>query len=345
MLRSEGLQMSFDKLRSGLLLAVLIGVLGFCVKKITGSPMADPLLVSIILGIICRSLMRDNNNIKPGIAFAPTIFIPAGIVFYAMYNLNFAKFANVEKSMIVLLIVVLLVYFVVILLYGRRLGLRKQIIYLIATGSAICGASAIAMTSPAVEAEPDDTSISLLTVAIASFAGFSIILPFLGTLFDITGRTYGLLAGSVLQFTGLVKAAAGNIPYLKTTIPTHELISLSISVKAVRYLGLLPAIPLFASFIKGKLYVPRILWVFLLAGLVGTWMYVNNETYYETILSQYIKPVHDISWSIAMAAIGLNADVKGLLSKNGTKALRTAFTGFFAATIAFFMGLYVIRFF
>ena len=45
---------------------------------------------------------------------------------------------------------------------------------------------------------------------------------------------------------------------------------------------------------------------------------------------------------MAMAAIGLNADIKKLLSNNGTKALIMAFGGFFAAIAAFFIGLSIM---
>ncbi|GBE18348.1 hypothetical protein BMS3Abin16_00946 [archaeon BMS3Abin16] len=326
----------------GLLLAVLIGIVGYGVKVVTKSPMADPLLIAMMLGIIVRTAIGDRGKLKPGFTLAPTIFIPLGIVFYAANNLNFLKFAEVETDMIVLLIIIMLVYFAVILLLGKLLRQRKQITYLTATGSAICGASAIAITSPAVEAEPDDISISLLSVALAAFVGLFIIFPFLATLFDITGESYGLLSGSVLQFTGFVKVAVENIPYLRTGLSEKELVSLALSVKAVRYLGLLIAIPLFASLIKKRLYIPWVLWAFLISGLIGTGIYAADEIFYNNVLLFFIEPIYSLSWSIALAAIGLNANVKELLSNEGTKALIMAFAGFFAATITFFIGLYII---
>jgi uncharacterized integral membrane protein (TIGR00698 family) len=329
--------------RQGLLLAILIGAAGYGIKTATKAPIADPLLVAMIIGITVRTTMGSRVELKPGVALAPAMFIPIGIVFYAANNLNFVRFAEVETGMIALLIVIMLVYFGAILLLGRVLKQRKQITYLTATGSAICGASAIAITSPAVEAEPDDISISLLSVALAAFVGLFIILPFLATLSEITGEIYSLLSGSVLQFTGFVKVAASNIPHLRTEMQEKELASLALSVKAVRYLGLLIAIPLFASLVRGGIYIPWVLWVFLGAGLVGTWAYSTHTTFYTNAVVPIIRPIYDLSWSIAMAAIGLNADVKELLSNNGAKALVMAFAGFSVATATFFIGLYVIQ--
>lgn len=326
----------------GLLLAVIIGLIGYGLSILTKAPLADPLLIAMVIGILYRTAMGGSENLKLGFTLAPTVFIPAGIVFYAANNLNFVKIAKVKPSFIALLILIMLVYFAVILLLGRALGQRKQITYLTATGSAICGASAIAITAPAVEAEPDDISISLLSVALAAIVGLFVVLPFLGTLFDITGEVYCILAGSVLQFTGFVKAASGSIPYLPVEMPEKELTSLAVSVKAVRYLGLLAAIPLFASLVKRRIYIPWFLWAFLGAGILGSWIYATNEVFYNNSMIPLIKPIYNILWAIAMAAVGLNADARELLSNNGSKALVMAFAGFFAAVATFFIGLYII---
>jgi uncharacterized integral membrane protein (TIGR00698 family) len=342
-----GTQRPSREVWTGLLLSVLIGTLGYGIKLFTKSPIADPLLVSMVLGIISASILGEHDNkLKGGFTLAPAIFIPVGIIFYGAHNLNFVKIAELEKNMIFLLIGVMIVYFTVILFLGRILGQRKQITYLTATGSAICGASAIAVTSPAVDAEPDDVSVSLLSVALAALVGFSIIIPFISSLLNITCRSHCLMSGSVLQFTGLVKISTSLTPFLlKKDLNSPDMISLALSVKAVRYLGLLIAIPLFASLIKRKFYIPWFLWAFLAAGLIGTWIYVSNNGFYKSTLIPYIRPIHYVSWSIAMAAIGLNADFKELLSNNGTKAILMAFAGFMAATLTFLIGFKFFTYF
>lgn len=341
--RLSGLTSNYPvkKIRAGLLLAVLLGSAAYVVKHAIKSPIADPLLIAILLGIIVRSILGEQEKIQPGISFAPAVFIPVGIIFYGAHNLNFAKLMEVESVMIYILIAVMIVYFTVIIVLGKILGQKKEITYLTASGSAICGASAIAVTSPAVDADPDDISISLLSVTVAAFVGFFIIIPFLSALFNLSCNTHCMLSGSILQFTGLVKIANNYVPYLKSDMTDMDLTSLALSLKAVRYLGLLIVIPLFASLVRKKLYVPWFLWAFLLTGLLGTWIYVTKNAFYTSTVIPLIKPVHDISWSIAMAAIGLNADIKGLLSNNGSKALIMAFTGFLAALLTFYISLYI----
>ncbi|MBU1783863.1 MAG: YeiH family protein [Candidatus Omnitrophica bacterium] len=342
--RQRGQTLNLLKERwQGIAVAVLVGLLGYGLKVMTKSPIADPLLAAMIIGVIAGTGIGKESKLRRGFVIAPVIFIPIGVIFYAAKNLNFTKFARVETSMVVLLIIIMVVYFAVILLMGKFLRQRKQITYLTATGSAICGASAIAIVSPAVDAEPDDVSISLLAVALTAGVGLFMFFPFLAILFDMTNRDYGLLSGSVLQFTGFVKAAVGTMPFLKIEIPAKELASLALSVKAVRYIGLLIAIPLFSSLVKKKFYIPWFLWAFLGAGLLGSWISATNEILYTKALVPFIRPIYNISWSIAMAAIGLNVDVKRLSSNNGIKALIMAFAGFLAAIAVFFIGVHVIQ--
>jgi uncharacterized integral membrane protein (TIGR00698 family) len=329
----------------GLLLAILIGAASYGIRILSNEPLLNPLLVAMVIGIIIRTAMVDSDKIKRGLTLAPAIFIPFGIVFYAAKNLNFVKIVKVEIRIIALLVFIVVVYYSVLLLLGKLLGQRKQITYLTATGSGICGASAITIIAPAVDAEPDDISISLVSVAVAAFFALFLLFPFLATLFGLTGEIYSLLSGAVLQFTGFVEVAVRDLPYLKTELPDEELMSLALSVKSVRYLGLLIAIPLFSSLVRRRIYLPWILWAFLGAGLLGTWIYSSNEYFYTNTLIPLIKPIYEFSWSVAMAAVGINADIKKLLSNAGTKAMVMTLVGCFAATITFFIGLLIFHLF
>lgn len=323
---------------SGLLFVVIVGGISYVISVLTKSPYLDPLVLSMLAGIIIRTIMRKKSHFEYGFKMAPAIFIPFGVVFYGMRNLNYGNIANVPGNIIILLAVVMIIYFFVVLLLGKILKQRKQITYLVATGSAICGASAIAMTSSAVDAEADDVSISLIAVTVAALLGLFILLPFVAILFKLSAKCYVMLSASVLQFTGFVKAAASKIPYLKMELADNILFSLAVSIKAVRYLGLLIAVPLFASLTKKKIYMPWFLWLFLIAGIIGSVFYYSDIKIFNEIVLPFIKPTYNISWSIAMAAVGLNADIRQLLSNNGTKALIMAFCGFIAALLTFLVG-------
>lgn len=323
---------------SGLLMAMLIGMLAYAVTRWLRSPIADPLVMAMIVGVIVRTAVGNRTALHRGFALAPSVFIPIGIVFYGMKNLNFVRFAETQPRSLFLPGLVLMAYFVTILVLGRLLGQRDRIGYLAAAGSAICGASAIAITSPSIEADPDDISISILAVTMAALVALFTFLPFVAATLEMNDRSFGLLSGSVLQITGFVKAAVMDPPFVSRQLSDEELVSFALSIKAARYMGLLIAIPLFASLVHKRFCIPWVLWVFLGAGLLGTWLCATHRDFYTAKAIPVITPIYGLSWSIAMAAVGLNADARKLLSDNGAKALVMAFAGCIAAIVTFIAG-------
>jgi uncharacterized integral membrane protein (TIGR00698 family) len=326
----------------GLLLAALLGAAAYGLTRIWDTPVLDPLVLALTAGVVLRTAIGRRTTFDTGFATAPLLCIPVGITFYAVKNLNFAAYSEVPASSMMLAALIVFVYFATVLILGRLLGQPNRISYLTAAGSAICGASAIAITSPAVDADSDDISVSLLAVTTAAAVALFTLLPFVATTVEMTDQTYGVLSGSVLQMTGFVKAAVMNLPFLSRQMGDQELVSLAMSVKAARYLGLLVAIPLFASLTQRRFYIPWTLWLFLGAGLLGTLIAVTHGDFYSATLIPVVKPLYAVSWSIAMAAIGLNADVRQLLSNNGAKALIVAFAGCGAAIVTFFLGSLIL---
>jgi len=337
---------AFSNLRpllSGIGLALVLGLCAYGCQILLNSDLADPLLIALILGIVLRSFIPNNSKIIKGITFAPKIFIPIGIVFYAFKNINFVKYAKLDPRFAILTTLVIITYFVSIVILGKLLKQKKEITYLTATGSGICGASAIAVTSHAMDADSDDVSISLMAVTFIGIMALFVIIPFLGTLFDLSNRSYALLSGTVLQFTGFVKAAMGNIPPLTEEMPLAAATKLAISIKATRYLGLLITIPVFGSIRKNKKYTASIMALFLFSGIAGSLVFKFNNSFYTETITPILSPSYNILWSIAMGAVGLNADIRQLLSNNGLKAMIMALGGFICATIIFFMGFFFIQ--
>lgn len=307
----------------GFLITVGIGALGLMISNMSNQPILDPLVMAMGSGIVLRAFCRFPENILNGFKITPLICLPPGIAIYGAVNLNFqiASFIK-EVDFIVLLLVVCLVYILAALLLANLFNLKEKVGYLIASGSAICGASAIAITSRAIDAEPDDVSVSLTAVFLSALIGLFIILPLTAAYFKISGIDYGVFSGAVLQFTGFVKSAVIGLPL--------EVQNMAFSIKALRYIGLLFIIPLFSSLIKGKLYTPWYLWVFLLSGILFS---VIPDL--AVAANPILKPTLNILWSIAMAGIGLNADIRKLGTLNGIKALSVSFLAFLIAVFTF----------
>ncbi|GAB4534446.1 MAG: putative sulfate exporter family transporter [Thermodesulfovibrionia bacterium] len=326
----------------GLIISALVGIAGYGIHVLARSPAAEPLVISLLLGIIIRAILPDIGDLRNGLSLPVKVFIPIGLIFYSAHNLNLTIFMESQPNIIIVLIMVMLSYFISTIITGRLLKQRRQITYLIANGSAICGASAIIITSPAIDAEPDDVSISLLSVTIAAMTGAFIIFPFLATTFSMTDMTYSILSGAVIQITGFIRIAMRNISYTERVVSGWQILPLVFSIKAMKYLGLFLSIPIFTSIMKKRLSIPYVLWIFLVSGIIGTLIFRYNEPFYNDLMPHVISPLHKVSWSIALSAIGLNADINRLLSDSGIKALVMAFVGLSSAIIIFFIASYIL---
>ncbi len=325
----------------GLLTALILGLFGYWIKEITKAAIIEPLVVSLVIGIIFRSIIGNKQSwFSSGQKFALATFLPFGIFFYGLKNLNFVKIAQVSPKIIILLFLIVLIYLVVIYFLGKMWKQKNEITYLTTAGSAICGASAIAITSNAIKAEPEDVSISLISVTLCAFLGLYILLPFLAVLVNMGNKVYALFSASVLQFTGFVKAANLDTVVLEQQISVDEAVKLGGLFKSVRYLGLFFLLPFFASVEKKKIVLPYPLWLFLFAGITGSFIYSKAPLYYSGDFSNLVTPLYNVSWCVAMAAIGMRVNIFEFFSNNALKAFGAALLGFIAAIITFFIGYY-----
>lgn len=311
-----------------MLYPISIGIVAILIRRITKWPILDPLLVALVIGSVIKSFIGFKSNMIATFRKMPSLFIPVGVIFYGAVNLNFKDLAVIDPDFIFITSLVFLSYVISILFLSNLFGLSEKTGYLIASGSTICGASAIAITSEPIEAEPEEVSMSLVPVFISALIGLFVIFPYVRSYFKFEEH-YGVFCGALLQFTGFVKVAASGL--------SGQAGSFAISVKAARYLGLLFLIPLFASFIKGRFYVPWYLWAFLCSGLIFNFVPGLREP-----LNVIFKNILTVLWSSAMAAIGLNADFKVLFTRKGLKNFLVSFISFIIAVFTFLAASRVI---
>ena len=92
-------------------------------------------------------------------------------------------------------------------LFGRRLGVARDVSLLVTVGTAICGGSAIAALAPAIRAKDQDVSMALITVfvlnAIALF-----LFPTIGHALHLGQDSFGLWCALAIHDTSSVVGAA-----------------------------------------------------------------------------------------------------------------------------------------
>jgi uncharacterized integral membrane protein (TIGR00698 family) len=288
----------------GLLLIIIVGFFSWWVAKL--SPYLDALAVGILVGIIIRAIIGNREFLNPGFAFGIAVFIPLGIISYG-FKMDFTKIMAVGWGSIVFTLLCIALYMTVILIIAWIFMVDRKTSILTAAGSAICGASAIAILSPVVEGESKDTSISLLAITIIGVLA-TLLTILLEPILNLSTAGYSFLCGATLHQTGLVKTASAIVEDAKPLALAIKMVRVAMLVPFAVVLGIITQRKNKAEFGEAtKFPIPWFIFVFVLAGILATVHIVPD------FVSKPIIDVGGIIFVMALTGLGLMADVRAVI--------------------------------
>ncbi|GAB4503267.1 MAG: hypothetical protein Fur0043_02590 [Anaerolineales bacterium] len=286
----------------GVGLVIAVGLLSYWVSGF--DPSLEALAVALILGMALRSFLVNRVNIEAGVQLAMKIFIPLGIILYGV-RLDIPRLGNLALPIILRIALNILLFYLVVFILDRGWPMRRATTTLLASGSAICGASAIVVLSPVADAEPEDTSASLLVVTVIGLLG-AMLFPVLKAIFGWNDQFFALLAGSTLHQTATVKLAVEGLRY--------EIIEYALTVKMVRIVMLIPvAIGLaWLRHRKGGGWLKALgqIWFVFVFALVGALVSFTHLRAYGALLA----PWSTLALTLAMSSIGLSVDYNAVVN-------------------------------
>lgn len=147
---------------------------------------------------------------------------------------------------------------------GRRMLLDTKTSYLISSGTAICGGSAIAAVAPIIKASPNQMSISLGTVFILNAIALFIFPP-IGRFLELTQEQFGMWAAIAIHDTSSVVGAGAAYG--------RKALEVATMVKLTRALWIIPisiATTFFFKQKESKVKIPWFIFFFILAMIVNT---------------------------------------------------------------------------
>jgi uncharacterized integral membrane protein (TIGR00698 family) len=155
---------------------------------------------------------------------------------------------------------------------GRILGVKKIPAFLISTGTAICGGSAIAAVGPITKASDEEMSISLGTVFVLNSVAL-LTFPFVGGLLHLSQSQFGLWAALAIHDTSSVVGAAAK--YGSTAL------SIATTVKLARALWIVPVAlaTAIARGAKARIEWPWFIGLFCLAAVCSTYLPAGMVVY------------------------------------------------------------------
>jgi uncharacterized integral membrane protein (TIGR00698 family) len=146
-------------------------------------------------------------------------------------QLSIAQAARVGLSSLPVMLGTLAVCLGTAWLYGRLLGVPRDLRTLIGVGTGICGGSAIAAAAPVIEAASTDIGYAISTIFLFNISAV-ILFPMLGHALGMSQQSFGLFAGTAVNDTSSVVAAATTYG---TAATSHAVV-----VKLVRTLMIIP---------------------------------------------------------------------------------------------------------
>ncbi|ELR65783.1 membrane protein [Photobacterium marinum] len=229
--------------------------------------------VALILGFSLASL-----------GFVPTQFnlgaLTKKLLSYSIIGLGFGIHLDqaIEASKQGLGLIIASIFFTLIIgnLLTRLLHIEQKTGHLIASGTAICGGSAIAAVAPAINAKDEQTSLALATVFILNSVAL-FVFPAIGHLLDMSQHAFGTWAAIAIHDTSSVVGAAGAYG--------DEALRTATTLKLARALWIIPVAFLSSLMFKGdskKIGVPFFIVFYCVAILFAHWV-PNLQPVYDQI--------------------------------------------------------------
>ncbi|MFC4597555.1 YeiH family protein [Cohnella hongkongensis] len=317
-------------LTKGLILTAALALLAGQLASLPFFSILGVMIISILFGVLWKTVMDAPPEAGVGIAFSSKYLLRAGIVLMGL-RLNIGQIAEAGISVIGIDLIVIIFTTVFMIALGHWMSVDKRLSALIAVGTAVCGAAAIAAVAPLIGAKKETTALSVASIAVLGTIGsvaYIVLYPYLG----LDPYLYGVFAGSTLHELAHVIAAGA---------PAGDVGSdAAIVVKLGRVALLIPVALVLGLYFRAKaepteeqprrasrglrgMPIPWFIFGFLSMSIVNT-LGVLPQSVVNALIA-----ISVFLMSAAMAGLGLSIKL-GDFKKLGKRTVLTAVAGFVA---------------
>jgi uncharacterized integral membrane protein (TIGR00698 family) len=321
----------------GILISLVIAMAAVFLGNIF--PIVGGPVFGILLGILFGNIIGRPDGTAHGVRFASKNILQWAIIALGG-GLSLKQVYVTGMSSLYVMMFTLSAAFLTAFILGRLMKIPLKLTSLIAVGTAICGGSAIAAISPIIEAEDRDIAYAISTVFMFNIIAV-ILFPALGHLMGLSQRGFGLWAGTAINDTSSVVAAAysyGNDAGAYATIVkltrTTMIIPISLIFAAVTFINREKQSEekhVHYSFVK--IFPWFILW-FLAASLLNTTGIIDARA------AHIFTETGKFMIVLALSAIGLHTDFKKMVETG----YRPMVLGFIAWVVVAVTSLLVQKF-
>lgn len=290
----------------------------------SAAPVVGGPVFAILIGMVLTLILKEKEPFTAGINYTSKKILQAAVVFLG-FGMNLTEILAKGKQSLPIIISTITTSLVIAFILYKALKLKTNNAVLVGVGSSICGGSAIAATAPVIGASDEEVAQSISVIFLFNVLA-ALIFPTLGAMLGLSNEGFGLFAGTAINDTSSVTAAAA----AWDGIHGSNTLEAAAIVKMTRTLAIIP-ITLVLAIWRGrkekrsggstfslKKSFPFFVLFFVLASVVTTVFQL------PAAVTAPLKELSKFLIVMAMAAIGLNTNIIKLIKTGG----KPIFTGF-----------------
>lgn len=310
----------------GLLISILVAYISIILSNFL--PKLGASSISIFLGMALGNTCLHREIFKKGYKLAETELLSYSIVLLGG-TLSVSTILDLKISGITFVICQMSITIFAALKIGKKLGFSDNFRFLMASGNAVCGSSAIGATAPTINATDDEKGISIAIVNLTGVV-LMILLPLLsGFLYNHETFKTSAMIGGILQSVGQVVASGAMVnDYVKDLSSIFKIVRIILLVFVVLFLENLKnkninlvATKQHMTAKKKKLNIPWYVIGFFITCVLFSLNIIPLS------LSKNFKILSNNLEIIALAAIGLRVNFKELKNHGKSVCLYGLFIG------------------
>lgn len=248
---------------------IFVSTFLLCFTPFVQPPVA--LLMGLIIAIIIGNPFIEKNK-------TVTNYLLKISVVGLGFGINFNHAIEVGKDGLFFTVFSILFTFLAGWIIAKWLNIDKKTAFLISSGTAICGGSAIAAVSPIVNASEKQISVSIGAVFILNSIAL-LIFPIIGNWLNLSQHQFGLWSAIAIHDTSSVVGASSKFG--------QEALQIATTIKLERALWIIPLSIITTINMKnksGKINYPYFIGFFVLAILINSYFTALNIDYSYFVL-------------------------------------------------------------
>ena len=261
------------------------------------------LFIGLVFALLCgQAYPTFNKNVSKKLLQYSVIGLGFGM------NLQ-ASLASGKEGMLFTIISVVGTLLIGMFIGCKVLKLNRNTSYLISSGTAICGGSAIAAVGPVIKAKDTDMSMALATVFILNAVGL-FLFPVLGHWLGLSQQDFGTWAAIAIHDTSSVVGAGAAYG--------EEALQVATTIKLTRALWIIPLALVTSVIFRNegkKISIPWFILFFIATMLINTYFLTDHQE-----VSQFIAGIARKGLIITMFFIGSSLSVD-VIKSVGTRPL------------------------